>query len=38
MGDVAMSMPVNQLSPQTFQFLEWLESQKENCTGITSVP
>lgn len=35
MGDVAMSMPVNQLSPQTFQFLEWLESQKENRTGIT---
>lgn len=35
MGDVAMSMPVNQLSPQTFQFLEWLEGQKENRTGIT---
>lgn len=35
MGDVAMSMPVNQLSPQTFQFLEWLEEQKENRTGIT---
>ena len=35
MGDVAMSMPVNQLSPQTFQFLEYLEGQKENRTGIT---
>jgi len=35
MGDVAMPMPVNQLSPQTFQFLEYLEGQKENRTGIT---
>lgn len=35
MGDVAMPMPVNQLSPQTFQFLEYLETQKENRTGIT---
>lgn len=35
MGDVAMAMPVNQLSPQTFQFLEYLEGQKENRTGIT---
>ena len=35
MGDVAMAMPVNQLSPQTFQFLEYLEAQKENRTGIT---
>ena len=35
MGDAAMPMPVNQLSPQTFQFLEYLEGQKENRTGIT---
>ena len=35
MGEVAMPMPVNQLSPQTFQFLEYLEGQKENRTGIT---
>lgn len=35
MGEVAMTMPVNQLSPQTFQFLEYLEGQKENRTGIT---
>ena len=35
MSDVAMPMPVNQLSPQTFQFLEYLEGQKENRTGIT---
>ena len=35
MGDAAMAMPVNQLSPQTFQFLEYLEGQKENRTGIT---
>lgn len=34
-GDAAMPMPVNQLSPQTFQFLEYLEGQKENRTGIT---
>lgn len=35
MHDVAMSMPVNQLSPWTFQFLEYIEGQKENRTGIT---
>ncbi|MBM6701082.1 poly(3-hydroxybutyrate) depolymerase [Megasphaera elsdenii] len=35
MQDVAMSMPVNQLSPYTYQFLEYIESQKENRTGIT---
>ncbi len=35
MSDAAMPMPVNQLSPQTFQFLEYLEGQKENRTGIT---
>lgn len=35
MGDAAMPMPVNQLSPQTFQFLEYLEGQKENRTGVT---
>lgn len=35
MQDVAMAMPVNQLSPYTYQFLEYIESQKENRTGIT---
>lgn len=35
MHDVAMAMPVNQLSPWTFQFLEYIEGQKENRTGIT---
>lgn len=35
MQDVAMSMPVNQLSPYTYQFLEYIEAQKENRTGIT---
>lgn len=35
MNDVAMSMPVNQLSPYTYQFLEYIEGQKENRTGIT---
>lgn len=35
LNEVAMPMPVSPLSPQTFTFLEWLESQKENRTGIT---
>lgn len=35
MNDVAMSMPVNQLSPYTFNFLEYIEGQKEARTGIT---
>ena len=35
MQDVAMSMPVNQLSPYTYQFLEYIDNQKENRTGIT---
>lgn len=35
MADVAMSMPVNQLSPYTFNFLEYIEGQKEARTGIT---
>jgi hypothetical protein len=35
MNDVAMAMPVNQLSPYTYQFLEYIEGQKENRTGIT---
>ena len=35
MGDVAMAMPVNQMHPWTFQFLEYIEGQKENRTGIT---
>lgn len=33
--EVAMPMPVTPLSPQTFTFLEWVEGQKENRTGIT---
>ena len=33
--EVAMPMPVTPLSPQTFTFLEWVEQQKENRTGIT---
>lgn len=33
--EVAMPMPVTPLSPQTFTFLEWVEEQKENRTGIT---
>lgn len=35
LSEVAMPMPVSPLSPQTFTFLEWLEGQKENRTGIT---
>lgn len=35
MSDVAMSMPVNQLSPYSYQMLEYIETQKENRTGIT---
>ena len=35
MNDVAMSMPVNQLSPYSYQMLEYIETQKENRTGIT---
>lgn len=35
MQDVAMAMPVNQLNPYTYQFLEYIEGQKENRTGIT---
>lgn len=35
MADVAMSMPVNQFSPATFTYLEYLEGQKEQRTGIT---
>lgn len=35
MNDVAMAMPVQPLSPYTFQFLEYIEGQKENRTGIT---
>lgn len=35
LNEVAMPMPVSPLSPQTFTFLEWLEEQKENRTGIT---
>lgn len=35
MSDVAMSMPVNQIAPYTFNFLEWTEGQKEQRTGVT---
>lgn len=35
LNQVAMPMPINPLSPQTFQFLEYIEGQKENRTGIT---
>ena len=35
MADVAMPMPVVPLHPWTFQYLEYLEGQKENRTGIT---
>lgn len=33
--EVAMPMAVSPLAPQTFQFLEYIEGQKENRTGIT---
>lgn len=35
MNEVAMPMNITPLAPQTFQFLEWIEEQKENRTGIT---
>lgn len=35
LNEVAMPMNISPLSPQTFQFLEYLEGQKENRTGIT---
>ena len=35
MNEVAMSMPPTPLHPWTFQFLEYIEGQKENRTGIT---
>ena len=35
MNDVAMPMPVNQIAPYTFNFLEWAEGQKEQRTGVT---
>lgn len=35
MKEVAMPMNITPLAPQTFQFLEWIEGQKENRTGIT---
>lgn len=35
LNEVAMPMSVTPLAPQTFQFLEYLEGQKENRTGIT---
>ena len=35
MNEVAMPVPIQPLSPYTFQFLEYIEGQKENRTGIT---
>lgn len=35
MADSVMPMPVTQLHPWTFQYLEYIETQKENRTGIT---
>lgn len=35
MNEVAMPINITPLAPQTFQFLEWIEGQKENRTGIT---
>lgn len=35
MNEVAMPMNITPLAPQTFQFLEWIDEQKENRTGIT---
>ena len=35
MNEVAMPMNITPLAPQTFQFLEWIEGQNENRTGIT---
>lgn len=35
MSDVAMPMPITPLHPWCFQFLEYMEGQKENRTGIT---
>lgn len=35
MQDVAMAMPPTPLHPWTFQFLEYIEGQKESRTGIT---
>lgn len=35
MADVAMPIPIQPLSPDTFRFLEYIEGQKENRTGIT---
>ena len=35
MNDIVMPMPIQPLHPWTFQFLEYVEGQKENRTGIT---
>lgn len=35
MNDVAMPMPVTNIAPYTFDFLEYIEGQKEARTGIT---
>jgi len=35
MSDVVMPVPIQPLHPWTFQFLEYVEGQKENRTGIT---
>lgn len=35
MNDIVMPMPVQPLHPWTFQFLEYVEAQKESRTGVT---
>lgn len=35
MNDIVMPMPIQPLHPWTFQFLEYVEGQKESRTGIT---
>ena len=35
MNDVAMNLPVTPLHPWTFNFLEYIEGQKEERTGVT---
>jgi hypothetical protein len=35
MSDAVLPMPVTQIAPYTFNFLEYLEGQKEQRTGIT---
>ena len=35
MNDIVMPMPIQPLHPWTFQFLEYVEGQKESRTGVT---